>query len=75
MHLTQADHAGNSCLRFIFDDGLASFSLPANATYEDIARTWDELAPLHHGNPVAIDVTLAMTPGSSCNARRATMTS
>src|SRR6187455_2719211 len=59
MYPMQADHAGDSRLRFVFDDEVASFDLPANATYEDIARTWSELAPQYHSKPVAIDVTLA----------------
>ena len=61
MQLNQVDHAGDSRLRFLFDDAVVSFSLAANATFEDVARTLDELAPQRYGNPVAIDVTLAVS--------------
>ena len=42
-------------LRFVFDDAVVSFSLAANATFEDIARTLEQLAPRHYGDPLAID--------------------
>jgi hypothetical protein len=38
---------------------VVSFSLAANATFEDIARTFGELSNQRYGDPVAIDVTLA----------------
>ena len=57
------DHARSSRLRFVFDDAVVSFSVAADTTLEDIARTFDELAPQHHGNPIAIEVTLAALPG------------
>ena len=56
------DHAGNNRLRFIFDDAVVSFSVAADATLEDIARTFGELAPQHYGNPLAIEVILAVPP-------------
>lgn len=45
-------------LRFIFSDTTVSLNLAANATFEDIARTLDELPNQRYGDPVAIDVTL-----------------
>jgi hypothetical protein len=62
MQPIQVDHAGDSRLRFVFSDTVVSLSLAANATFEDIARTLGDLPPQHYGNPVAIDVTLAVPP-------------
>jgi hypothetical protein len=59
MQPIQADHTGDSRLRFVFDDGVVSFGLPADVTFGDIARTLGELSSRRHGSPVAIDVTLA----------------
>ena len=33
----QNDHAEDNRLRIVFDDGVLSFSLTANATFEDIS--------------------------------------
>ena len=62
MQLSQIGNARDNRLRFVFNDMVVSFSLAADATFEDIARTFGELAPRHYGNPVAIDVTLAAPP-------------
>jgi hypothetical protein len=61
------DHTGNSRLRLVFDDAVVSFDLAANATFEDIARTLGELSNQRYRNPVAIDVILAVPPGSFCS--------
>ncbi len=58
MYPIRMDNAGANRLRFVFDDAVVSFRLAAEATFEDIAQTFGELAPRHHGNPVVIDVTL-----------------
>jgi hypothetical protein len=58
MDTIQMDNAGSSRLRFVFDDSVVSVDLATNATFEDIAKMLGELAPRHHGNPVAISVTL-----------------
>jgi hypothetical protein len=63
MYSLQVDHARDGRLRFVFDDAVVSFSLAANATFEDIARTFGELSNQRYGDPVAIDVTLAVPPG------------
>jgi hypothetical protein len=60
MQSVQVDHTGDTRLRFVFDDGVVSFSLAAHATFEDIARTLGELAQQHYSNPLAIDVTFAV---------------
>ncbi|MBT9292684.1 hypothetical protein [Prosthecodimorpha staleyi] len=46
-------------LRFVFDDTALSFPLDAHVTLADIADRFDGLAPHHHGDLVAIDVTFA----------------
>jgi hypothetical protein len=63
MYPIRLDNAGDNRLRFVFDDAVVSFRLAADATFEDVALTFDELAPQHHGNPVAIDVTLGSSQG------------
>lgn len=55
-HLARAE---DNRVRFVFDDAVVSFRLPASATFEDVARTWGEFTPQHHGNPIAIVVTMA----------------
>jgi hypothetical protein len=63
MHHTQIDHASDRQVGFVFGDAVVSLDLAAGATFEDIARTLGELKAARRGNPVAIDVTLAM-PGA-----------
>jgi len=58
----QVAHAGDNCLRFVFDDAVVLFSLAADATFADVARILDEPARQRLGNPVAIDVTFAIPP-------------
>jgi hypothetical protein len=53
-----------SRLRFFFDDAVLSFSLAENSTFEDVARTLGGLASPRYGNPVAIQVTLAVPSAS-----------
>jgi hypothetical protein len=63
MHHIQIDHTCDSRIRFVFSDAVVSLDLAADATFEDIARKLGELKATRHGNPVAIDVTLAMPAG------------
>jgi hypothetical protein len=63
MQAVHLNHAEDSRLRFVFDGAVVSLRLAANATFEDIARTLEELAPQHYGDPLVIDVTLAAPPG------------
>ena len=56
----QVDHAGDSRLTIVFDDTVVSFSLAADVTFGEIARTLDELSDQCHRNPIAIDVTLGV---------------
>jgi hypothetical protein len=62
MYPIRMDNAGTNRLRFVFDDAVVSFRLAADATFADIAQTFGELAPRHHGSPVGIDVTLGCPP-------------
>jgi hypothetical protein len=64
MQPIQVDHAGDSRLRFVFNDKVVSFSLAADTTFGEIAWTLAKLSNQRYGNPVAIDVTLAIPPGS-----------
>ena len=58
MYPIRMDNAGANRLRFVFDDAVVSIRLAADATFADIAQTFGELAPRHHGSPLVIDVTL-----------------
>lgn len=46
-------------LRFVFDDAVLSFSLAADATFEEIALKFGEVSNHHPGKPVAIDVRMS----------------
>jgi hypothetical protein len=59
MHYTHIDYAGDGRVKFVFSDTVVTLSLATDATFEDIARTLGDLKTSRHGNPVAIDVTLA----------------
>jgi len=63
MMCAQIDRPGDSRLRFIFDGSMISRTLPANATFEDVALTLGALTRRSRGAPVAIDVTLATSSG------------
>jgi hypothetical protein len=65
MQPMQADHTGDSRLRFVFDDAVVSFGLAADVTFGEIARTLGELSSRRYGSPVAIDVTLGSRGGGS----------
>jgi len=63
MQPSQVYSAGESRLRFVFSDTVVSRDLATDATFEDIARTLEELGARHCGHPVSINVTLAVPPG------------
>ena len=42
----------------MFEDGLSSFLLSCDATFEDLAGRLGQLAERHHGQPIAINVKL-----------------
>ena len=42
----------------MFEDGLSSFLLSCDATFEDLAGRLGQLAERHHGKPIAINVKL-----------------
>jgi len=58
MNSNNAKHAGDSRLRFVFDDTVVSFSMSNNVTYGEIARTLGEISNPRYCSPVAIDITL-----------------
>ena len=58
MQPIQTEHLGDSHLRLVFHDMEMSFSLAANVTLGEVARTLDEISKQRYGNPVAIFVTL-----------------
>jgi hypothetical protein len=53
------EHANDSRLRFVFDDGVVAFALAADATVGEVARLWDNVSRWHVGQAVGIDVTVA----------------
>jgi hypothetical protein len=59
MQPIQVDDAGDRRLRFVFGGSVVSFSLGANAVFEEVARRLDEPRKRYSGDPVAIDVALA----------------
>jgi len=56
MALIKGNQTSDRRLRFVFREAVVSLDLAANATFEDIARRWDELAKRRRGRPIAIDV-------------------
>ena len=42
----------------MFDDGLSTFLLSCDATFEELAGRLDHLAERHRGKPIAINVRL-----------------
>jgi hypothetical protein len=42
----------------MFEDGLSTFSLSCDATFEELAGRLGHLAEGHHGQPLAINVKL-----------------
>jgi hypothetical protein len=65
MQFDQTDHVPDNRLRFVFDNTVVSYRVAANTTFEDIARRLGPLTRRHHGNPIAIDITLrSPKPGS-----------
>ena len=46
-------------LRVVFDDSAFSFGFSPRTTLADVAGWVEDVARIHHGAPVAIDVTLA----------------
>lgn len=61
----QADYASDRHLRFIFSDRVLSFGLSADATLQEIAAAWADLADDDYGEPVSVDVTFAPIHRSS----------
>jgi len=47
-----------SSVRARFEDGMSTFMLSCDATFEELACRLGHLAEQHHGRPLAFDVTL-----------------
>lgn len=58
------EHANDSRLRFLFDNGVVGFALAADATVGEVARMWDDVSRWHVGHAVGIDVTVAAELGN-----------
>jgi hypothetical protein len=59
----QLDEIGRRRLRFVFDDAVVSLNLATDATFEDVAQRWEELAERHRGGALAIDITFPALAG------------
>ena len=42
----------------MFEDGMSTFALSCDATFEELAGRLGRLAEVHHGRPIAFDVRL-----------------
>ncbi|MEX0694172.1 MAG: hypothetical protein WD075_07000 [Rhodospirillales bacterium] len=49
-------------LRIEFGDAAVTHDIPANATYEDIARSLSKLSKWRYGSPLAIYATFESSP-------------
>ena len=63
MQTVQSAQAGNSRLRFVFNDSVRSFNLGAGTTLGEIAQTYGDLSQGGHGNPLTVDVTVSRCGG------------
>jgi hypothetical protein len=61
MQLSPNARADDSHLRFVLGDRVVSFSLAADTTFGEVARTLGEYSDEHHGDPSSIVVTVART--------------
>jgi hypothetical protein len=59
MQSDRTQQAPGGCLRVVYNATVVTYRLAANVTLAEIAHTLDGLASRRHGNPVAIDFTLA----------------
>jgi|KBSSwiStaDraftv2_1062776.scaffolds.fasta_scaffold657266_1 hypothetical protein len=58
MQPNHIERSQDNLLRFVFDDKVLSLNVAADATLEDIARTFGKLSRQQHRKPVALDITL-----------------
>ena len=54
----KATCAGNSHLKLVFSDKVASFEVAPNATFGEVAQRLRTLSPRRYGDPVAVKLTL-----------------
>jgi hypothetical protein len=58
MQVTHSEARQPNSVIAMFDDGLSTFLLSCDATFEDLAGRLGQLAERHHGTPLAINVKL-----------------
>ena len=58
MQVTSSEARRPNSVMAMFEDGLSSFLLSCDATFEDLAGRLGQLAERHHGKPIAINVKL-----------------
>ena len=58
MQVTSSEMPGPNSVMAMFEDGLSTFCLSCDATFEELAGRLGHLAERHHGRPIAINVKL-----------------
>jgi hypothetical protein len=58
MHMTPSETPRSNSVMAMFEDGLSTFLLSCDATFEELAVHLGQLAERHHGKPIAINVKL-----------------
>ncbi len=58
MQVTSSEARQPNSVMAMFEDGLSTFLLSCDATFEDLAGHLGQLADRHHGKPIAINVKL-----------------
>jgi len=58
MQLSHSETRRPNSVMATFEDGLSTFLLSGDATFEDLADRMGQLAEAHRGKPIAINVKL-----------------
>jgi len=58
MQATSSETRQPNSVMTMFEDGLSTFFLSCDATFEDLAYRLGQIAERHHGRPIAINVKL-----------------
>jgi len=58
MQATHSETRRPNSIMAAFEDGLSTFRMSGDATFEDLAGRLGELAERHHGKPITINVKL-----------------
>ena len=58
MHATHTETPRPNSVTAAFEDGLSTFLLSCDATFEGLADRLGQIAERHHGKPIAINVRL-----------------